>query len=292
MAQLPDQPPDFLLLQTRQGDRRRVRLGPEHPTEPGRRRVALHLTQCNGTDPEHRRVREPPGEETEQVAAVLVAPVKVVHGDHHRLLGGQRRQYLGHALEYPPRLPWAGRRFPRGHRREALPQLGKQPSGLGQPLGGRAGQPGGGEGATKGLDDRGEGDGRGGVVSPSPQRDGSLRHHVAHELIGQPGLADPGLTLQQDDAPLPPADRTPGLLQVHPLPRTPDQAAGEGRGPGIPFVADRTGGRLGAVRLDAADEREQVPRRFTPGLALEQGAVLREPGQRGAAVAGEKRAPR
>ena len=135
VPQLPHQPPDVFLVQAGERDRLGSGLGAERPAEAGRRRIALQLAEGGRAQPEDRRMLQPPGEELDELAAVLVAPLEVVHRDHQRPLAGQRADHLGDALEQPPGIGRIGGRLGLGQAGEALAQLGQQPGDLGQPFG-------------------------------------------------------------------------------------------------------------------------------------------------------------
>ena len=263
-----------------------VRLGPPHPAEPRRRRIALYLAGREHADPEHGGALEPAGEEAEELAAVFVAPLQVVDRDDNRPLRGERGQQLRHALEQSPAL--ARLRLRRRERRESVADLGHHACHLGEPFGRRAGESRCGQRVAERLDDRLVGNPCAVVVASAAQNGAAIGDHPAEELVREPGLADAGLALDQEDLPVAPPRPLPRGPQGLPLRVPADEARLESGSVHVPLVGD-DGRRVGGapIGFDPADQRLERPARLAARLLSKQVTVLGVPAQSGATVASQ-----
>ena len=186
-----------------------VRLGPEHPAEPRRRRVALDLARREHADPEHRGLLQPAGEEPEQLAAVLVAPLQIVDGD--------RRPAAPAASEASSCATPSNSRHPSPGSASAGESAGNRSRSSGtrratsaSHSGAVPASPGAASASAQRLDHGLVGNPGPAVVASAAQHGAAVGDDPAEELVGQPGLAHAGLAFDQDDLPVAPARPLPG----------------------------------------------------------------------------------
>ena len=215
--------------------RRRQGAKLQHPADVGQGGQGLGaLLGPDGGHHQHAVAGQAAGHEVEQLQGGRARLVQVVQGQQQRLLGGQAADEGGDRLERPPPLQLGRGPLVAGQVQQP-PQLRDQ---LGQ---GAGGLPGG-----RGQPVRRQGQGR------RPHRLGhrleeqrplrlvaaGLHHQPAGgrgqlgRRLHQPGLADPGLPRDQDQARLPAHRPLPGPSQVGQLPLPPHEPGVGRRGCG------------------------------------------------------------
>src|SRR5918994_2147569 len=102
VAHLTDHLPQVIFGQWPQCNYARVRFGAEYPAESRSRRGSLQLTHAQCSQPEDRRLLGTPDQESKQIAAVPITPVKIVQPHHQWTLGRKRQHQLGDSLEQSP----------------------------------------------------------------------------------------------------------------------------------------------------------------------------------------------
>jgi hypothetical protein len=218
-----DEPAHVALVEAGQGHVRGRRLAVQLGQGAAQRMPPVHLHVPVGADDQQARVGQLRGHEAEQQQAGPVGPVQVVE-DHDQAAVRRRRPqagpgHLGVQLGGRPRRPLQG-----GQLGQELAELGHLAAELGRDLLRRAA---GGIGAQR-LAPRPVG-GRRPLAAAPPGHPGLPGARLGAELLGQAGLADPGLAGDQHQLALPTQGAVEGRAQLGPL----DPAADEGDPVGV-----------------------------------------------------------
>ena len=212
-----------------------------------------------------------PGDVVHELDARLPGVVQVVEDQQQRALRSQPGEHVQHGLERPPPLGLrAGPALLRaaevvresgqqpGERRAAAAR--QHPHVLGRQLAQRLGED---------VDERLEEERSFRRVAAADQHPAAGRHRDGGRLVGQPGLAHPGLAREQQHGGAPPARRLPGRTEQGQLGVPADDAGGAGPG------GHRRRGALALLAEDRQVHPAGLRRRLDAELVAQRGSQRR-----------------